>query len=333
MGFLDKVKGLGKEVGIGLSAQEQYFRAYEKGVLLQPPDYSSAAKHFSTANEKFIKEGDQAMARHAQANAVLYGLISSRDQSIISEVIRALEPITEIERIGSREEMIQTAPLIAELNALLYEFQAEQSDGNNINKKDAYANASKIYMKLGTSPLQIAEKLQVKGPVDKSMMRSFYCSGLSDYYAALSILMSSPAQAHDFLQKSATEFRQAMITDWSKTVDDHIAQVSSKTHCWICGREMQARDVFFNYYPAKTEEFHTNLLKNTNEDLRMIDMPGHITACTVCGSTIENQADRYATMRANEVREWIAPILETYKKALENHNERLKNLEAVAHRH
>ncbi len=76
-GVLSKMKDLGKEMGIGLNAQEQYYKAYEKGILLQPPDYPSAVKHFLAAKEKFIQEGNQAMAQHAQANAALYGWSSA----------------------------------------------------------------------------------------------------------------------------------------------------------------------------------------------------------------------------------------------------------------
>jgi len=332
MGLLDKMKGLGKEMGIGLSAQEQYLRAYEKGVLLQPPNYSSAAKHFATASEKFLKEGNQNMAQRARANAALYGLISSRDLSAIPEVIQVLEPVPEIERIGSRDEMIQTASLIAELTVLQWEYQAELSD-SNANKKAEYTKAADGFMKLGTSPLQVAERLQVKGPTDKAMLRAFYCGALSDYYAALSVVMASPTQAHDFLQKAAAQFRQAMVTDWSKTVDEYIKQVSSKSHCWMCGREMQGRDLFYRYYPARTEEFHTHLLESSNEDLRMVDTPGNVTICTVCGSAVENQADRYATMRANEVREWAAAIFENHNKRINELVEAVNRLNQVAHTH
>jgi hypothetical protein len=324
MGFLDKMKGLGKEMGIGLSAQEQYYRAYEKGVLLQPPQYGSAAKHFATASEKFLKEGNQNMAQRAQANAALYGLVDSGDRSFIPEVIQVLEAVPEIERIGSRDEMIKTTPLIAELTALQYEHQAETCDSNT-DKQAVYAKAADGFMKLGTSPLQIAEQLKVNGPKDKAMIRSFYCGALSDYYAAFSVVMESPTQAHDFLQKSAAGFRQAMVTDWSKTVDDYIKEISSKSHCWMCGREMQGNGFFYRYYPAITQKFHRHLLESSNEDLRMIDTPGKVTVCTVCGSAIENQADRYATMRANEVREWATAIFE-------NHNERINDLVRAVNR-
>ncbi|HRD02279.1 MAG TPA: hypothetical protein PLP57_06515 [Candidatus Saccharicenans sp.] len=332
MGLMDKVKGVGKEMGIGLNAQEQYHRAYEKGVFLQPPDYASAAKHFATASEKFFKEGNPIMAQRAQANAALYGLISSRDVSAIPEVIRALESVAEIERLGNENEMIQTAPLITELAAIQYEHQAENSN-NNAEKIEYYTKAADSFMKLGVSPLQIAERLSLQGPLDKAMLRAFYDSALSDYYSALAVVMASPTQAHDLLQKAAGEFHQAAATDWAKTVDDYIKQVSSKSHCWMCGREMQGKDLFYAYYPARTDEFHTHLLEESNEDLRMIDTPGKVTMCTVCGSIIENQADRYAVMRANEVREWAAGMLNQVDQVLQNHNERLRRLESLAHRH
>jgi len=325
MGIFDKVKAVGKEVGIGLNAQEQYRRAYEKGVLLQPPDYSSAAKHFTKASEMYLQEGNSDMAKLAKANAALYELIDKRDLDALPEVIQVLEPITDIPCIGSQDEMIQTSLLIAELKSLQYEQQAKKSE-SYADKNIEYMKAAEGFMKLGNSPLPISERLQLDGPVEKAMQRAFYCEGMSDYYSALSIVMSSPVQAHDHMQKAASSFRQAMVTDWSKTVDNYIAQVSSKSHCWMCGREMQGKDVFFKYYPADTEDYHTHLLESSNDDLRIIDNAGHVTVCTVCGSAIENQADRYATMRADEVRTWAYELFK-------NHNERLCALERVAHRH
>ncbi len=332
MGIFDKVKAVGKEVGIGLNAQEQYQRAYGKGVLLQPPDYSSAVKHFSKASEMFLQEGNADMVKLAKANAALYELIDKRDLNALPEVIQVLEPITEIPCIGSQDEMIQTSLLIAELRSLQYEQQAKKS-GNYADMTLEYMNAAEGFMKLGNAPLHISERLRLEGPVEKAMLRAFYCEGLSDYYSALSVVLSSPVQAHDHMQKAASCFRQAMDTDWSKTVDDHIEKVSSKSHCWMCGREMQGEDVFFKYYPAETEDYHTQLLESSSDDLRMIDNAGHVTVCTVCGSAIENQADRYATMRADEVRVWADQLFNQTNDVLTNHNERLHALERVAHRH
>ena len=197
--------------------------------------------------------------------------------------------------------------------------------------------ASTIYQNLNkfVKQLRLLERLRDIRPFDQdrrsALGRSLMFQGY--YYSALSVVLSSPVQAHDQMQKAASCFRQAMVTDWSKTVDDYIAKVSSKSHCWMCGREMQGEDVFFKYYPAETEEYHSQLLESSNEDLRMIDNTGHVTVCTVCGSAIENQADRYATMRADEVRAWADQLFQQTNEVLMNHSERLRSLERVAHRH
>lgn len=332
MGIFDKVKAVGKEIGIGLNAQEQYQRAYEKGVLLQPPDYSSAAKHFMKACEMFHQEGSEDMARLAKVNATLYEFIEHRDLNALPEVIKDLESITEIPRIGSQSEMMQTSLLVTELKALQCEQQAKKSE-NYGDMNIEYMKAAEGFMKLGNVPLHISERLQLEGPVEKAMLRAFYCEGLSDYYSALSVIMSSPVQAHDHMQKAASCFRQSMATEWSKAVDDYIARITLKSHCWMCGREMQGEDVFFKYYPAETEDYHTQLLESSNDDLRMIDTAGHVTVCTVCGSAIENQADRYATMRADEVRVWADHLFKQTRDVLMEHDERLCSLERVAHRH
>lgn len=333
MGFLDKIKESAKDAtGIGLSAQEQYARAYEKGVFLQPPDYSSAAKHFATASDKFNKEANQEMVQRARANAMLYQLISSRDCSDLAEVIQALEPVPEIEQIGSRDEMIPTAPLITELTAFQHEYRAETAD-ESADKEAGYRDASNALMKLGASSLQIAEILQLSGPIDKAMLRVFYCGALADYFAALNVVMRSPAEAHDFLQKAATGFRQSKAKDWGETVDGYIEQVISKRYCWMCGREMQGKDIFYQYYPASTKEYHSSIIESLKQDSGMIDIADSVTLCTVCGSAIELQADQYATMRVEELKEWIEPILESHQEALENHDRRLDSLEDAAHTH
>jgi hypothetical protein len=90
MGILNKLKDVS---GIGLGAQEQYVRAFEKGVFLQPPDYAAASKHFMTANEKFEKEGNTEMAKRAKANSCLYELASAKSTAFLSRLTESLRGI------------------------------------------------------------------------------------------------------------------------------------------------------------------------------------------------------------------------------------------------
>lgn len=228
--------------------------------------------------------------------------------------------------------MVPTAPLVAELKALQLEHQAEQMESSG-EKKQAYAQASDFLMTMGMESLSFAELLGVSGPIDKGLLRAFYYGALSDYYSALTKVTVSPARAHDYLQKSAVRFRQAGVSDWPSKVESYMDQVKTKRHCWLCGREMQGRNIFFQYYPANITSYHRKFIELSGDDLGMLDTEGSVTLCTVCGSAIENQADIYATKRANEVREWITQSLQSHEETLKTHSERLRQLENLAHSH
>ncbi|MCX5753119.1 MAG: hypothetical protein NTW97_05670 [Candidatus Krumholzibacteria bacterium] len=333
MGFLDKMKESVKDAtGIGLNAQQQYERAYQKGVLLQPPKYQDAIKEFHSATEKFLKDGNKAMADRATANACLYQLVVNPDRESLAKAIQALEGIPEIERIGSQKDMMATPPLITELNAIGEELSARDAD-DGADKIAKFRKAGDTFMKLGSSPFQFVDKFSTEGPLDKAMNRSIYCMALADYHEGLCLVMESPTRAHDFMQKASIEFRQSMTNDWAEKTGAYVERIKSKRHCWMCSREMQGKDIFYKYYPAKSEKYHHQLVQDLKQDHGMIDSPNSVTLCTICGSSIENQADHYAVMRAQEVKDWVEPILAEYQKVLQNHHERLKDLEAVAHRH
>lgn len=330
MSLLDKVKQNFKETtGRGLSAQEQYQRAYQKGVFVK--DYKTAADNFDKAFERFQEDHNVEMALRSQANSALYTLLVSKDWAL-NDMIAILESLSEIERIGSDQEMVRTAPLVTELKALQLERQAEQAESTG-EKKQAYAQASDLLMTLGTETLSFTDKLGGSGPTDKALLRAYYCGALSDYYAALNEVAISPARAHDYLQKSAVRFRQAGVAEWSSKVEGYMDQVKMKRHCWICGRELQGRNIFYQYYPANTEQYHKKLVEASGDDAGMLDTEGSVTLCTVCGSAIEKQADVYAMKRANEIREWVTQLLQNHEDTLEKHAHRLQQLESLAHSH
>lgn len=332
MGFLDRIKESAKDIsGIGLNADEQFARAYERGVLLQPPDYGAAANHFVTASEKYQKDGNPTMAGRAHANAALYDLINTRDSSSFSEVIEALDPLSEIERIGSQKEFMPTEPLVAELKSLGHEYAANDA-ADAASKVEAYRAAGEILIQLGPSALEFAERFDVPGPRDNAMLRAMYNMGLADFHQALSVVMKSPADAHNLMQKASGQFqqvrmgdREAKMGDWESKANNYVDQVQSKRHCWLCGREMQGHGIFFNYYPARIEEYHTHLVEDLQQDSEML-RDRDVVLCTVCGSVIEYQADDYAKKRTEELKEWASSILN-------NHEQRLNNLESSAHTH
>jgi hypothetical protein len=324
MGFLDKVKDV---TGVGLTAEEQYRRAYEKGVFLQPPDYAEASRNFTAAAEKFRKSGNTERARRAEANALLYRLAEARDLSLLEALLNGLDGVPEIEKLASQTEMISGLMLIYELKALRWEIHAE-STADLAAKASAYRQASELAVKLGSAPLALAGWVSLKGPTDKGLLRGFYYSALADYHTAFAIIPDSPEDAQNSLYKAAVGFRQAQVQDWADQTALHIDALQARRHCWMCGREMQGRDHYFKYYPAATTRYHQRIVEGLKEDAGMLDRGNLVTLCTVCGSAVEAQADHYAAMRADAMRNELKPMLDQHQRQLQELSSRVSRLEA-----
>ncbi len=329
MGLLDKVKDV---TGVGLGAKEQYARAYEKGVFLQPPDYAAASKHFLTASEKFEKEANAGMARRAKLNSLMYDLARTKSNDLISPLIKAMDRVPEIERIGSQKDLIPTDPLIVELKSYELELQALAKDNPN-EKMELFKSAGNTLITLGTGQLYFAEYLNLDGPVNRAMTRSAYYTAMSDYFMALTAIDHSPEDAHDYLQKATVGFSQAEDKEWMAKSQIYVTKVGSKRHCWMCDREMTGEDFFYSYYPATIKPYHKKIVESLKQDSGMVDERGRVAVCTVCGTAIENQADRYAQKRMKELKEWIEPILNNINSNISNLNQRVEHLEKLAHRH
>ena len=325
MGLMDKIgKGLKDATGIGLSADEQYKRAYEKGVFMK--DLDSAASNFFKAAEKFEKDGNPERAARAKANAAVYSLVNSKSTEDIADTIVTLKEVSEIEQLWTDKETADPKMWIGELSAYQAELTADGSDDFG-EKKAQYKSGADSLLTLGTAPLTFAEILGVEGPREKALTRSYYYSGLSDYYDAHMLVYSVPSDAESAMQKALMRFKQTNESDMCTNVEALLNKIKAKRHCWMCGREMQAEEFHYNYYPADVSDYHKSRIKAGNEDSGMLDRDDSVTICSVCGTAIEKQADRYATARANEVREWASEKFDQVSSKLNNLENRLSRVE------
>ena len=331
MSIIDKMKqGLKDATGLGLDVQEQYKRAYEKGVLIK--DYHAAVKNFEKAAEKAQESGDEETMKSARANAAVYKLLADHNIEDLHQAIESLGYIPEIEQIGTNQETVQTGPWITELSALEAECLAIAEE-DLAAKRDSFAKAGELYMKLGASPLIFVDHFCDEGPKEKAIERSYYASAYSDYVSAQYSVLTAPQSAEDSLNKSSMKFRQAKADESAKMSDEYLEKVKAKRHCWMCGREMQGNDIHYSYYPTVVHPFQKELVKGANDDVGMLDHENEVTICTVCGHAITIQADRYATMRANEVQEWASEQFGKVANELSNIESRLSRVESLAHHH
>jgi len=331
MGLMDKLKsGLKDATGLGLDATEQYQRAYTKGVYIE--DYESAISCFEKAAEKYEKAGEREGANQALANAAIYRLVATKNLELLPTVIEKLSTISEIEQLFTDKETVNTSVWIDELSAY-NEARLGEASQDLLEKRDRYKTAGDLMLKVGAAPLTFAEKLNLDGPCDKAMIRSYYYAGHADHFDSHRLVYSVPEEAENALQKSMMRFKQANETEWSDKVEVMLNQVKAKRHCWMCGREMQGEEIHFRYYPTNITEYIKAQIQKNNEDAGMLDREKHVTICNVCGLTIEKQANHFAKMRAEEVKNWATEILGKHEERMDAIARRLSNLEESYRNH
>jgi hypothetical protein len=319
VGLFDKIKDV---TGIALSGPEQYKRAYEKGVFLQPPDYVKAAEHFATAQDKFNKEGNLAMAQRAAANSILYRFKKSPSASLLPELLAALQPLPEIEQLGSDKELVPTGSWISEIEALLAELSAEQQ-----KSAAGFGEASRLFQKMGSIPLHFAPMLNRHGPVDNAMDRCFYCLASSNVLEANRVMLESPERASDLLQKSLVAFNQGKTKDRADEVQITLNRARMKRHCWMCDREVQGAETYYFNYPADVTPYHGALVQSLQQDVGLVDVEkGTVVLCSVCGTAVERQADRYAVRRMNELKSELWPVLQRMQGEINEQQAQIKRL-------
>lgn len=151
MGLMDSLK---KATGIGLAVAEHYDRAYEKGVLLGPTKYAEAVGLFDRAAAKAAEGGDTYLQARALANARLYGFILSGNLAELQKLRGVLPQLQEVERIGSRTEMMPVEPLVAEIDARLAEAgiaQLPPTDGERL--ASAHLQTAEAFKRFFNAPL------------------------------------------------------------------------------------------------------------------------------------------------------------------------------------
>ena len=250
MSLFENLKAAAKgATGIGLSADEKYARAYEKGVFLQ--DYAASSKTFREAAKQFEEGGQAIRARQALANAALYDYLTARTPETLGAACRSLEHIDEIEAPGSRDETLPAADLHAELQGRQFESLAFQAQDQPARALDLHRSAAGCFRKLIGKELQTYRLIPTGFHDGSAQERYFYHEGLASYFSGLQLRFADPEGAAGLLSTAVQHFRQAGNQDWQQRCSAMQADLKAKRTCWFCHREMQGVGLNVDFYPAR----------------------------------------------------------------------------------
>jgi hypothetical protein len=327
MGLMDSLK---KATGVGLTPQEHYNRAYEKGVLLGEDKYGDAVKLFLAAAKKADEAGDEPLAARARANAALYRFVLGKGD--FADLFQALETQSEIEQVGSSTDVMETAPLLAELRARLTEQGLVTGDANG--HREAAATFKPIFtQKLWTYRHRPAEKHN-----DTGQQRFFFHTGMASWHDAVAVAQEDPESAAEHMAKALNAYRQCEASQRAEQAEAWLKNCRLRRTCWMCSREFQGAQLHFRGFRSDVSPYAVSTNEALSRDTSSIDRNEQlIILCEPCGSALEHTADRIAQQRTAQLREELVNALNAQvaeiNNALGTVDKRLRKVERIAHRH
>ena len=328
MGLMDSLK---KATGMGLSHSEHYDRAYEKGVLLGEANYPKAIELFENAATKAAEAGDRGLEMRARANAALYGYITSGNEQHLGVLRDTLKELGQIEKIGSKSEMMDAAPLLGEVEARLAESaigSVEPSDNQALTR--AHLACSDAFKKIFSEPLITYKYHTPDAHRETAQSRFFLHQGQASWCQAIAEVSSNPETAAEHMSRALNSFRQCGDTQWAELAETWRANCRLKRTCWMCHREFQGATIHFRTFNATVTPYAASVVQSLGQDISTIDVEsGALVLCSPCGSAV----DLLAVKRTQELREEVQSVLNEHAQAITNLSHRVERLESLAHKH
>lgn len=310
-------------IGVGLSEDELYNRAYEKGVLLK--DFHKAASFFTDAAKKATERGNQALAVRAHANALLYGYLAGGQTTVLQGLIQALKELPEIECIGLQHETMPTAPLNAELDCRMVEASIAQAMDDVVRLRDLHKLAASKFQAIMRNPLLTYEYVKSgNGHDERTDERYFFHEGMFQFYEAMTRKDRDPAAAADDLSLALQAFRRCNDQNRINQVQMLLDNWRVVRTCWVCHREVQGADLHFSLCRAVLTPYTKGLLDTLNQDpyTAQLEMM-KIVVCTPCGSMMYYKA----ADEADKVRRELYGQLQMAQQKIGELEARLSRLE------
>jgi hypothetical protein len=248
--------------------------------------------------------GDGQLCARATANAKLYRFITTGDRTVLGELDRALAPLSEIERIGTRQEMIPVAPLAAEIQARLAEVRlAALGESPDTDRAQGHLKASDAFKPLFSAPLITYQYHHDDQHRDTGQQRFFYHQGLANWFFARAVVLESPEKAAEHMAKALGAFRQCHDDDWAGKAQTWLDQCRRRRTCWSCNREFQGAGIHFRTYSARVTPYAASVVTQLNQDSSALDSAAdQVVLCTPCGTVLHREADRVAAGRTDALR-------------------------------
>ncbi len=274
-------------------ADDEFQKAYEKGVNLGRDKWPTAVDHFTEASKHYAEAGDQQKANEASALALLFTALNARNPQLWSQVNKAMAAAGNVQlNVGfpASSSDLEKESLVFSKDLLVMGQFSPQLTGQD--KAADLRDLAQKYLELVGSDLIIWKLMnQTIDP----QRRAYYLLGLASLVEANTTIDTDPKKSASLLSNAVAQLDLAG-EDYKNVRPGTLQEMQNATKmgkCWFCGREVQG--LTFHYYSLKADV--SGYMKNKYGTEIPPSMEGqNVMACKACYSTLKYVADQIAEM-------------------------------------
>jgi len=274
-------------------ADDEFQKAYEKGVNLGRGSWPTAVDHFTEASKHYLEAGDQHKANEATALAALFTALNSRNADAWSRVNSTMGAVGVVQlNVGfpaNSSDLEKESLVLAKDAAVMGPFNP-QSIGQS--RAADLRDLAQKYLELSGSDLVIWKLMnQTIDP----QRRAYYLLGLASLVEANAAIDTDPKKSAAMLSDAVAQLDLAG-EDYKNVRPGTLQEMQNATKmgkCWFCGREVQG--LTFHYFALKADVSGYMQAKYGSE--MPATMEGqNVMACKACYSSMKYLTDQIASM-------------------------------------
>jgi hypothetical protein len=274
-------------------ADDEFQKAYEKGVSLGRPYWPTAVSHFLEAALQYQAAGQAQKANQSKALALFFTALNSKNADQWKQVSTAMANCSgadlNIGFVANSDSIAKESLVYAKELSVMSQF--DPSSGSQ-SQATAMRELAQNYLDLVGGNLDI---WKLMGQTIDPQRRAYYLLGLASLSEANSIVEFDPKRSASLLSEAVAQLDLAG-EDYRNVRSLTLQERDNATKtgkCWFCGRDVQG--LTFHFVALKADiSAYTKALYGSG-------MPpsiegGNVLSCTACYSAFKNVSDQIASM-------------------------------------
>jgi hypothetical protein len=302
-------------------ADDEFQKAYEKGVNLGRLYWSTAVTHFQTAATHYTEAGNSQKANEAKGLALLFSALGSKSPELWGQVGTAMTACGGAQlNVGfpaNSDDLTKEAIVLCKEYQIMAQFTPESANATQVTD---LRDLAQKYLELIGSDLIV---WKLTGQTIDPQKRAYYLLGLASLVEANSVIYSDPKKSASLLSEAVAQLDLA--GDDYRNVRPGILQERENAiqigKCWFCGREVQGLTYHFVALRADITGYTRSLY---GAEMPATMQGDSVLACMPCYSAVKNVADQIASMYYQRTMQEIR----TLSQRVSDVESRLSRLEA-----